>query len=138
MFQRLPVPESFRPATRYFKWSLSRAIVPRWNIGRLFLAAAYSSSTSRAPSRCRRHFPPLPLPRLPRPCHPPSPATFFFSPVSFFPVPDLFFLRCLTSFHPPFLSLPPHPLLLLHFWRLLFGSRAPALAQEHHDLWLAY
>lgn len=28
MFQRLPVPESFRPATRYFKWSLSRAIVP--------------------------------------------------------------------------------------------------------------
>lgn len=76
----------FSPGDKIFQVvarSLSRAIVPRWNIGRLFLAAAYSSSTSSTSG----HTPvPLPLstanhlPRYPplRPCHPPSPATFFF------------------------------------------------------------
>lgn len=49
----VPGSESFRSATRYFKWSLGRSVVIalRWNIGRLFLAAAYSSTTISATLR---------------------------------------------------------------------------------------
>jgi len=42
----------FSPGDKIFQVvarSLSRAIVPHWNIGRLFLAAAYSSFTSSVP-----------------------------------------------------------------------------------------
>lgn len=97
----VPGSESFRPATRYFKWSLGRSVVIalRWNIGRLFLAAAYSSTTTSA---TLRHHLLLFIGSLftsngaAEPAYPPKntthrlrhpPATFFFPPLfyCFFP-----------------------------------------------------
>lgn len=75
-------------------------------------------------------FQPPTTPRYPpfRPCHPPSPATFFFSPG---------FLLFRSRPLPPLSNLLP-PSSFFFSWRLLFGGRAPAFAQELHDLWLAY
>lgn len=101
----VPGSESFRPATRYFKWSLGRSVVIalRWNIGRLFLAAAYSSTTTSATltisfssSAASSH--PTLVGIVAEPAHPPKntthrlrhpPATFFFPPLfyCFFPSP---------------------------------------------------
>lgn len=81
----VPGSESFRPATRYFKWSLGRSVVIalRWNIGRLFLAAAYSSTTTSAtlppPSPSLLHRQPLHYPTLAgvaaEPAYPPKNTT---------------------------------------------------------------
>lgn len=81
----VPGSESFRPATRYFKWSLGRSVVIalRWNIGQLFLAAAYSSTTTSAtlppPSPSLLHRQPLHYPTLAgvaaEPAYPPKNTT---------------------------------------------------------------
>lgn len=87
MFQRLPVPKSFRPATRYFKWSLGRSVARSSRAEILdgsFLQPHILPPPPPPPGtpQYRRHFPPPTTPRYPPPhsCHPPSPATFFFSP----------------------------------------------------------
>jgi len=123
MFQRLPVPESFRPATRYFKWSPGRSVARSSRVeildGSFLQPHILPPPPPGTLPRCRRHHfpPPTPSPAAPpplpsplTPCHPPSPATFFFSSAFFFSVPDLF-LRSLS---------PSGPFPLLHPSSLYF------------------
>jgi len=140
----------FSPGDKIFQVvarSLSRAIVPRWNIGRLFLAAAYSSSP--IPEQCSPS--PLstgsgllasllfPLSSLSSTI---SPAIFFFSSgiLSSFSTRDLL-LGCLISVRLPLLCPPLAATSTTVSLRSdIFSSvgRAPVLAQELHELWLAY